>query len=287
MKSLLTFCVFLFPFFGFSQSKPSAKDRCAPILLLDGYKSGDTISKKDLPGLKMLTVFYPCTKEFSYRIIGYMFTIGKGSSQESFHGYTHLLSSKILNSLTKADAGTIIFIDLVVIRKKDLSTHHIPGMALRVSLGKSSVPVMIEDDGSKALTCDPIFYLGQFKGGASITLNQLNLIKQASLGNTCNIGKKVNGCWADIPYKTFSYKVSTKIADQVWNAQSPNNEFPVEVREQFRTMKDSAQLLISDIKAKYDDGSIVEIPPVSFTIVRGSKPPKEGVNNTTRTFRKK
>lgn len=246
---------------------------CKPILLLSGYKWGDTIAKNDLSKLSNLTIYYPCDKTISNRIISYEFTLFKGTSSESFAGFGHRLTSKMKEQLQKAGTGSKIYVDLVKI-KGPKGVSEIAGITLFVGSGARSIPFKIDSSGlmGKIPSCDPIVLAGKYKDGSKISKNELNLINNLSANSSCNTGKKYNGCNMDVSYKIISYEVSATLDGQSFFLKCTSSEFSKEIKEQFRDIKTTTKLLISNIHAKYPDGSILQIPGITLHIDPVSKP---------------
>lgn len=263
MRFVLLCYLFFITYWIFPQGK-----ECSPVLLVDGYKNGDTIPLSSRNKLDNLTVLFPCTKATSKKIISYLFAISAGSSAQTFSGYGSKLTSKIKASISGAGTGDKICIDKVFVKNSDGSYTELKGITLLIG-AKGSIP-MDTSETQSSLSCDPLILIGKHKNGSSITKNELNLIDKISITNTCNTGKKYHGCSVDIYYKISSFEVGADVDGKEMSLACKGPDFPQEVKEVFRNIKNETKLFIRKIIAKYPDGSIVNIPDVSVHVMPNS-----------------
>lgn len=261
---IFNFFLFLFPGF-FTQAQSVKQDPCKPVLLLNGYKSGDTISQQDLGTLNELVIFYPCEKTISRQIMSFMFTVIGGETRV---GFAYSLTDKMKEALKHITTGKKIYIDNVTVKNNKKQIVKIAGLTLVVGAGSSSEKTKTDSSGNegKIPSCSPLLLVGVHKDGESVTKNQLNLINKLSAYNTCNIGKKLNGCNVDIFYKIMSYEVSTTIAEKPYLLKCNFEDFPEEIKKLFRELKAPKKLRISNVIAKDQGGAEVKLPGVVLTI---------------------
>lgn len=261
MKPIKVLAFFLFlDHFTFSQGATGCKE----LLLISGYRSGDTISVSNLGNLEELLIFNPCTKSFSQRIVSFELTIF-GVAGNSHHGFTHELTSKIKEAILKTQPGNKIVIDYALIKKPDGSFSQIAGITLLVGKGPGTQPITIAMT-NETPSCSPVVVVGKCHNGDTITKNQLNLVKELKIYNTCNNGKKYNGCSTDIVYKVRSYKVSITRGDSSYSFDAGSPEFPKLVSEKMRDIKEITPIVISEIKASYVDDCFVQVKPVTIYV---------------------
>jgi len=274
-------------FFHFSFQGQINKS-CAPILLLNGHSKGDTISIEDAAKLSYLTVYYPCDKKISHRIVSYIFSFSAGINNSTvFAEFGNSLTCKITDALKNVQNSNKISIDAVKVKNASGSLEDIPGLTLFIGR-RSSIPFHMDDSvGVNTIVppCHPVLLIGKYHDGDTVSTNELNLINQLSAYFSCNIKKKPNTCALEVYYKIISFNLKVIGSEYVFNNSSA--EFPKSFKEQLGRIKKPILLSITEIKAKGYNGCILHIPDAVLTIVPVVKKGTDATFNKTNFTRVK
>jgi outer membrane protein OmpA-like peptidoglycan-associated protein len=260
---LLFLCVFRL----FSQV-----DKCH-IVALGAFTNGDTLSLADARKLKELTIFNLCDSSLNQLVLGYQFTLtSPGKSPISLPGYGPVLTSKMITALNTAAVQSKIFIDNITAKTISKKLINVSGLTIYVgSASRSSRKIGVTLNSTKIPACKPIVRLGGHNAGSTVSKKELTIAQNLEIGNPCNIGKKYNGCSVDIYYKVISYQILVKSLATEVAFEASGSEFPESAKKYILSLKDSTELLIRQILAKYPDGSFADIPDVNFRITPYSR----------------